>query len=368
MERGDAGDDPGRRRRARRRRAPGCSSVQCSVWPLVLPLAAVPWPVTPCGAVRAGPGWPVAADAALGRPWSGWSGSSSGRPPGRSADRGDAPGAGPGRTESWRLTLQSTWPAGPTPELLLFVPLLVLLAVCSAWRRWTRWARGGALLPSLVVLGLGQAYSAVPGDGGAGRGWATRWLPPRCSAPPAAAGRRGRAGRRPARRSAATRARVAVRTAATAVVRRGGRWSPRSRWAPAAGLGGPVRAGPDPAGALQPGRQSAGRDRRAAQPPGRRGVPGTDRGPVDRWRLVVLDRFDGAAWSPDEKYLRLGAELPPVAVTTAPLRRQAAIPLDGRLPWVPSQAAPPGDRGRPAGGRRDRHARAPARWRERRTG
>ena len=59
---------------------------------------------------------------------------------------------------------------------------------------------------------------------------------------------------------------------------------------------------------------------------------------VDRWQLVVLDRFDGAAWTPDAHYLRLGAELPPVAATAAPLRRgEAAITLDEDSPWLPSQ-------------------------------
>ena len=33
-----------------------------------------------------------------------------------------------GVTESWRLALQSTWPARPEPALLLFVPLLVVAA------------------------------------------------------------------------------------------------------------------------------------------------------------------------------------------------------------------------------------------------
>ena len=74
-----------------------------------------------------------------------------------------------GVTDSWRLTLQTTWPVGPAPDRLLFVPLLVLLAVllgAAALRRWS-W-RGLALLPGLAVAGLAQAFHPVSG-------WTAGW-------------------------------------------------------------------------------------------------------------------------------------------------------------------------------------------------
>jgi hypothetical protein len=66
-----------------------------------------------------------------------------------------------GVTDSWQLTLQSTWPVRPDAELLLFVPMLVLLAAMVGVEM-LRWPAAAAL-PSLVLLLLSQAFAAVSG-------------------------------------------------------------------------------------------------------------------------------------------------------------------------------------------------------------
>jgi transglutaminase-like putative cysteine protease len=61
--------------------------------------------------------------------------------------------------------------------------------------------------------------------------------------------------------------------------------------------------------------------------------------PVDRWPLVVLDRFDGVDWTSGAEVRILGAELPPPALTVPVDTAEAEISglaLDG--PWLPSQA------------------------------
>ena len=69
-----------------------------------------------------------------------------------------------GLTEGWQLTLQSTWPARPEPEQLLFVPLAVLLATVLGVELLLRVRKPlAALLPSLAVVVLAQAYCALTG-------------------------------------------------------------------------------------------------------------------------------------------------------------------------------------------------------------
>ena len=64
-------------------------------------------------------------------------------------------------THSWQLMLQSTWPARPDAELLLFVPLLVLLTAMVGIEL-LRWPAVAAL-PSLALVVLSQAFVAVSG-------------------------------------------------------------------------------------------------------------------------------------------------------------------------------------------------------------
>jgi transglutaminase-like putative cysteine protease len=230
-----------------------------------------------------------------------------------------------GVTESWRLALQSTWPARPEPALLLFVPLLAVAAAVLGVEVLHR-VRGPlpALAPSLALLLLTQAYAPAP----AGPAVLAALLYLVVAGALLAAVRTG--GPPPVRRFVAP---VLTVAAVTAVA---GAWLP-----------------------AEPARYSLGRD--AAAPLAeiqvtsplddlarRLGDPGTPvfrfraTVPPDRWPLVVLDEFDGVNWRPPERYRRLGAELPPgPAVTVPAVRRTAEVEVvDTGGPWLPSQTWP----------------------------
>ncbi|MFV2115762.1 transglutaminase-like domain-containing protein [Micromonospora sp. LOL_025] len=222
-----------------------------------------------------------------------------------------------GLTESWRLTLQSTWPARPDPAQVLFVPLLVVLAAvfgAEIVHRLT--ARLPALLPSLGVLVLAQLYAALaPGPAAL-----TALAYAVAGGAVLAETRRGPA-------LAAVTAGVVVTVVATLVPDAPPRFTLRqahSAPAPPAQLTNPL-------------------DEVAY----RLGHPGTpvfrvrSATWVDRWNLVVLDEFDGVNWSQSGRYRRLGSELPPGAgVTVDVARRSAEIDVSGTGPWLPSQPLP----------------------------
>ncbi|NBH07969.1 transglutaminase, partial [Amycolatopsis sp. SID8362] len=74
-----------------------------------------------------------------------------------------------GATEGWLLTLQSTWPARPVPEQLLFVPLAVLLASVVGLEVLLRLRKPLlALLPGVLVAALSQAYQPLFGPAAIG--------------------------------------------------------------------------------------------------------------------------------------------------------------------------------------------------------
>ncbi|RSM76438.1 transglutaminase [Amycolatopsis sp. WAC 01375] len=237
-----------------------------------------------------------------------------------------------GFTEGWQLTLQSTWPARPIPEQLLFVPLSVLLAVVLGLELVLRLKKPlVALVPSLAVAGLAQAYQALTGvvAMAAALGYA---LP---------AGLLLWSGRR-------------VRSASRAPgVSRSWRVTGSAIW-PALSTVVALVAGAVAFAALDPiGRDPLTlKDTQAAPPPrGRLGNPLNEiaqrlvrpdeevfryRGdtPVEQWRLIVLNGFDGVNWLPDSRFQRLGAGLdgaPGGMGGTAELKVRG---LSG--PWLPS--------------------------------
>ena len=73
-----------------------------------------------------------------------------------------------GAVDSWARTLDSTWPTRGDADLVLFVPLLALLAVTLALEVRQHGGMGAALLPSTAVLALAQAFSAARGWQAAG--------------------------------------------------------------------------------------------------------------------------------------------------------------------------------------------------------
>ncbi|MEN3610574.1 transglutaminase-like domain-containing protein [Plantactinospora sp. ZYX-F-223] len=269
-----------------------------------------------------------------------------------------------GVTGSWQLALQSTWPARPDPELLLFVPLLVVLAGVLGVELLDR--PGSPLLalaPSFAVALLSQFYAPLPPGPAvaAALGYAAVAGVLLATGGGTESDRAGppRSGPRPIR---------------SAGHRRGGRivaaWGTAAallpRIVPAVALAGVavMLAGLLPP--TVPPRYSLGADRtaplaetRVASPLDeiayRLAHPGTavfrvsgGEG-VDRWPLVVLEGFDGVNWHPGGRYRRLGIELRPGPAVTVPVHaRSAEIEIDayaaGAGPWLPSQTWPAGVR------------------------
>jgi transglutaminase-like putative cysteine protease len=235
-----------------------------------------------------------------------------------------------GVTDSWQLTLQSTWPARSDPELMLFVPLAALAAAVLGLEllRWPLIA----LLPGIAVVVLSQGYVALTGP--------TAMLAALGFAVLAAVLLSTTDGRADAVPTTARRSFVAVAMVVPTV---------------ALGVAGAVLAT-----TVHPVERPAVslRDKQFVPlPPDRVASPldelsdrlqdpdelvfrySTD-DPVDRWRMVVLDRFNGVNWTPSAQPRRLGTELRPVlSVARDEYRARVSYPgTDG--PWLPSQALP----------------------------
>jgi transglutaminase-like putative cysteine protease len=218
-----------------------------------------------------------------------------------------------GVTDSWQLTLQSTWPVRPDAALLLFVPMLVLLAA-MAGVELLRWP-AAAVLPSLALLLLSQAFVAVSGT-------------------------------------------VATLVALAYAVVVGGLFFSRARTAIVLTVALSVVAGlatmtvhTGPAYSVQQNQSANVPLPRTVSPlsevAGRLSDPDTEvfsytsDAPVDRWRLVVLDEFDGVTWTASDSYRRLGAEVgTPAGVTVSTASRSARLTVPGSGQWLPSQAMP----------------------------
>lgn len=246
-----------------------------------------------------------------------------------------------GFSAGWLRTLQSTWPARPDPDQLLFVPLAVLLVVIVGGELWVR-LRGplSALLPSLAMAGLAQLYQALTGFG----------------ALLAVAGYAAAAGvllwaDRPSRQDATNRAPGGLRTGRRLTVAGA---SLAGAVVVAVLAGAVLVGGLDPVG-REPYRLSAGPPPESPQAlisnplneiAARLGSPDQEvfryRGdaPVDRWRLAVLGGFDGANWSDDGRLQRFGLNRD---AAPGSLTRSADVRLTGLSgPWLPSQPTPLG--------------------------
>ncbi|WP_433260564.1 transglutaminaseTgpA domain-containing protein [Actinosynnema sp. CS-041913] len=218
-----------------------------------------------------------------------------------------------GVTDSWQLTLQSTWPVRPDAELLLFVPLLVLFTAMVGIELLRRPAV--AVLPSLALLALSQAFVAMSGIAATLVAFA-----------------------------------YAVVVAGLFVVRLRSAIIPTIAVSLVAGLA--VTAfDPGPRFSLQQTQSAHAPLPRTASPlsrvaarlsnPDAEVFSYTSDAPVDRWRLVVLDGFDGVTWTPTDRYRRLGEEIgPPPGVTVPTAAQSARLTVPRDEPWVPSQAMP----------------------------
>lgn len=230
-----------------------------------------------------------------------------------------------GVVSGWRLTLDSTLPARPDVAAFAFVPALVLVAGVLAME-WTRHEAGPvvALLPATAVLALGQLFRAASG--------------PVAVAVAAGFG------------LAATAVLLSDHPRGRAAGRRSGPWGPVLVTVTVAGAAAiaAIAIPGQPTVSLQDGR-SIGRTVTAPDPldqiatllaAGERVAfrARTD-SPVDRWPLVVLDRFDGANWSTSARFRHLGTGLPAPEVSadlTLAHADIAAVDIDG--PWLPSHA------------------------------
>ncbi|UQS24701.1 DUF3488 and transglutaminase-like domain-containing protein [Amycolatopsis thermalba] len=233
-----------------------------------------------------------------------------------------------GVSQSWQLALRSTWPARPEPAVLLFVPLLTLLAAVLGAELLRLSRPLVALVPSLAVVVLSQFYAAASGWGAVAAALAY------AVAAGAATTGRGRAeGPRPVFPSAI----VAVALAAGCVVVAGVAVpAPPARYS----LKDDQLAPLTPVQIANPLDDIAYRLAHPATPVFRLdGAAG-----VDRWAVAVLDEFDGVNWSPGGRYRTLGSELRPGPEVTVPVEprtaRISAVDLGG--PWLPSQTWPAG--------------------------
>lgn len=225
---------------------------------------------------------------------------------------------------AWQRILLSTWPARPDPELVAFVPLLVLLAGVFGIELLRLRKPLVALVPSFVVVVVSQLYSASS----------------------------------PGMAVVAALAYLGAAGALCVLARPGGAEAEQLRvpvLPVVLGVAGVLVAFALPA----PGAAYSVKQHQAAAPAARianpldeiadrLAHPGTPVFEVsgtagaDRWPLVVLDRFDGVSWSPGSRYRSLGAELARNPAVTVPSTRMSATirirDLGGQ--WLPSQTWP----------------------------
>ncbi|MBB4688375.1 transglutaminase family protein [Amycolatopsis jiangsuensis] len=218
-----------------------------------------------------------------------------------------------GVTQSWQLTLQSTWPARPDPELLLFVPLAVLFASVLGVELLRRPAV--ALVPGLAVAGLSQAYVALSGAVATAAGLAYVLV-----AGALLLVTRGQ-GSRPVLLVPMVVLAVVVSVGLTAFDQ--GTQPPAALHHEAAPLP-PLRVD-------DPLDQIAERLTHPATPV----FSYSGATQVDRWRMAVLDDFDGVTWRAEDGYRRLGASLGEAAQ-----HARITVPASTDGPWLPSQPEP----------------------------
>ncbi|MGC4940414.1 transglutaminaseTgpA domain-containing protein [Kribbella sp. DT2] len=236
---------------------------------------------------------------------------------------------------AWQLTLESTWPARPDPDLVVFIPLLVLLAALLVVELLDRTPPLVGVLPGLAVAGIAQAYIALSGFAAVLVALAFGAVIAALLVPDAA--------RKP-QRSVTPLITGAIVTVLAVV------------GALAVGAADPFERTPY---TLQQAQSVAAPATRQASPldelAGRLDRRSKDTvvfryqapSPVGRWRQVVLNSFDGANWTTDHPILRLGSELPPgpeVRVQTEPQHAEVEV-KELRGPWLPGQLLPSSLRG-----------------------
>ncbi len=232
-----------------------------------------------------------------------------------------------GITLSWQQALQSTWPARGDAELVLFVPLLVVVAGVLGIELLHRTASFAALLPSLAVLVLAQTYVAVSGWSAVVAGLAYVTVTGCLALASREDTDRAGAGGAPATVLVGAVGVVAMLVVTVVLPSPSPRYSLRDDWTvPLAQVS-----------VASPLDRVASRLADPAEPLFR--LHGDVAG---HWPLVVLDTFDGVTWHPGTRYRRLGAGLRPGPEVDVTVRgrttRVELLHLDS--PWLPSRTWP----------------------------
>jgi transglutaminase-like putative cysteine protease len=228
-----------------------------------------------------------------------------------------------GARQSWQLTLQSTLPVRPEPQLVLFVPLLVLAAAVVSGQILLRTrARLVALLPSLGIAALAQAFHPLP------PALAVAAALVYAIAAMLVLGTAAQSNGRIMAIASVVAVPVVIGCAlAAAVLDPAGR-TPYS-------LAAAVAPAPTPTAVTNPLDDLA---YRLEHPQQRlftvRGRPG-----VDRWPIAVLTTFDGTTWGSDARYRYLGDRLAPDRSLRVPTSSHIVTVTVNGLPgpWLPSQ-------------------------------
>ncbi|WP_410591435.1 DUF4129 domain-containing transglutaminase family protein [Amycolatopsis sp. lyj-23] len=247
---------------------------------------------------------------------------------------------GDGLLHGWLRTLESTWPARPEPPLLLFVPVLVLLAGVLGVECLRRERSPlAALTPSVVLVGLSQAFSVADGRNALIFGAAyTVAAVVVLAAAKAAEGRdTASSGRRRPGLSRGSVVGYAVPAAVTVAAVVAGclaftAWTPLSR--PAYSLPAHHRS-PTVTSVLANPLDEIG-SRLAT--PGAEVFHGHVSAPVDRWTVSVLDRFDGVNWTSSARFRPLGSSLPAAAgaAPAGPLADATLTLASAPGAWLPT--------------------------------
>ncbi|WP_370971495.1 DUF3488 and transglutaminase-like domain-containing protein [Amycolatopsis sp. cg9] len=247
---------------------------------------------------------------------------------------------GDGLLHGWLRTLESTWPARPEPELLLFVPVLVLLTGVLGVECLRR-DRSPlvALVPSLALVGLSQAFSVADGGDALlfGGGYTVAAVVVLAAAKSAENRIGAPAGHRRAARLRGSVTGYALPAVATVAAIAAGclaftAWTPLSR--PAYSL--PAHHQPPAVTSVLANPLDEIGSRLAT--PAAEVFHARVSAPVDRWTVSVLNRFDGVNWTSSARFRPLGSTLPGLAGVPAggPTAEAAVTLASAPGAWLPT--------------------------------
>ncbi|WP_372671102.1 DUF3488 and transglutaminase-like domain-containing protein [Amycolatopsis kentuckyensis] len=245
-----------------------------------------------------------------------------------------------GVLHGWLRTLESTWPARSEPALLLFVPVLVLLTGVLGVECLRR-ERSPlvALLPSLALVGLSQAFSVADGGNALlfGGGYTVAAVVVLAAAKSAEDRVGGPAGHRRTAQFRGSLTGYALPAVVTVAAIAAGclaftAWTPLSR--PAYSL--PAHHQPPSVTSVLANPLDEIGSRLAT--PAAEVFHARVSTPVDRWTVSVLNRFDGVNWTSSARFRPLGSSLPalPGVPAGGPTAEAAVTLASAPGAWLPT--------------------------------